>query len=578
MNMRRDQRHPWHRVASAAVLAVLVFASGPVAAQDADAEPVEEGASASIVAAFASCGTRFITQRARAEPEKGFGPADSALRSACRRELQAYAAALLPPDASPASVNGAARSILAQHRRRYRTLFDFVAAAEVKRRQAGVAAAAAGNPEPEGPVEDDSPAETAVTVPAPAPAPAPPPAVRAVSTRFIPLPPPRPRDLVPPAATPAAAGVAPEASTIELASTSHGSTATEGTGPLHTAVTRPASGASAAAHSPAPADPAMPPASTTVPPENRASARAAPSPAEPVGDRRAGASPQAGSAASEAGSPAIAAPTVALAVPPAPMTPAPVTPALQAPVLQTPVPVPPASLATPPVVAAPVVSAPETPAPQTPAPAPAIAAPAPMPPAQGWNRAPVSIGGTGVIDIEPPPFPTAPPTFVPAPAPSLAAGDAASRPQSADQAATSARPAIAPTTMAMLAPAVPVPGPGGAKVPVVPGTGEASEGVSRVARRAPSSDQLRLLDTAIGQHRVCLARAVLTTAGGTAASETVDSVLKACSDQQEARIARELDADGRMTPDTVQRVRQDVANVARSEAAELIGLLRGSSR
>ena len=99
--------------------------------------------------------------------------------------------------------------------------------------------------------------------------------------------------------------------------------------------------------------------------------------------------------------------------------------------------------------------------------------------------------------------------------------------------------------------------------------------MTRVARRAPSTEQLRQLDAAIGQHRVCLARAVLA-ATGSGGGDPLGSVLKACTEQQETRVAREIEADGPATPDMVQRVRQDVANVARSEANELMGLLRGS--
>jgi hypothetical protein len=41
-------------------------------------------------------------------------------------------------------------------------------------------------------------------------------------------------------------------------------------------------------------------------------------------------------------------------------------------------------------------------------------------------------------------------------------------------------------------------------------------------------------------------------------------------------VAREIDVDGSTTPDVVQRVRRDVAEVTRIEAVELMGLLRGT--
>lgn len=568
MNMRRDQRYSWQRQTAAAILSVFVVASWPAAAQDApEAEgpdAAEVGAPAAVISAFATCGTRYVTQRARTEPEKGFGPVDAGLRGACRRELQAYAAALVPPDASSSAVNAASRTIIAQHRRRFRTLFEFVSAAEVRRRQAEVAtasaAASAAAAEPDVQADDDSPAETAVTVPtAPAAAPAAPPApARTVSTRFIPLPPPRPRDLVPavPAAeVPAARSDAPQQ---DVASASHGATATEvavaqGEAPA----ARPALVPPVRAHVGLSGETAArPPAAAPVPLN-------APAPAE------------------IASSPIVGGPVAAVAAPGA---------ASGAPIAApSPVPAP----------------APVSP----PAPAPAVSATlqAPVPPtadgpAQGWQRAPVSIGGTGVIDVELPPFPTAPPAIAARPpetgrdttaaaAPPAPAGSEASAPMRVAELPASA----AAATMAGNAPgpaksAATPPGNAVAAIPSAPSAAlakpavrepataptEGSDGVTRVSRRAPTTEQLRQLDAAIGQHRVCLARAVLAATGGSAGADTLGSVLKACTEQQEARVARELEADGPATPDMVQRVRQDVANVARSEANELMGLLRGS--
>jgi hypothetical protein len=104
-------------------------------------------------------------------------------------------------------------------------------------------------------------------------------------------------------------------------------------------------------------------------------------------------------------------------------------------------------------------------------------------------------------------------------------------------------------------------------------TGEA---ITQVARQFPSSERVRLLDSAIGQHRVCLARAVLSVSGSKTTEDLLVSAMKACSEQQEARIAREFDVAGPVATETAQRMRSTVAAATRTEAMELITLLRGT--
>ena len=541
---------------------MFVLASWPAAAQDAEGpEVAEEGAPAAVISAFATCGTRYVTQRARTEPEKGFGPVDAGLRNACRRELQAYAAALAPPDSPASAVNAASRAIIAQHRRRFRTLFDFVSAAEVRRRQAEVAtasaAASAGATEAVAEAEDDSPAETAVTVPtAPVPAPSVPPAAaaRTASTRFIPLPPPRPRDLVP-ASTPTEPPVARlEAPKEDRAFGSHGATAPD-VALLQgdSSAAKPAPVPPAQAHvTPPGASVALPPAATTIPltrpaPADIATAPVTALPAAPAVEASAG-----------AGVSAVDAPT------------------------------PPKAEGASPSLSAALTAAPAVPLPSVDT------------SAQGWQRAPISIGGTGVIDVELPPFPTAPPAIaarsaetsqnkttsttptaapVPEPAAPVRIAQIPASAAAAGQAAIPADPVKSSAAPASMPAASGPPPTSGVQPPVrdsAAASVDTSGGVTRVSRRTPTTEQLRQLDAAIGQHRVCLARAVLSATGGATGQEAVGSVLKACADQQEARVARELEADGQTTPDMAQRVRQDVANVARTEATELIGLLRGT--
>ncbi len=109
-----------------------------------------------------------------------------------------------------------------------------------------------------------------------------------------------------------------------------------------------------------------------------------------------------------------------------------------------------------------------------------------------------------------------------------------------------------------------------------PSPGADSEGVSQIARRSPSPERVRLLDSAIGQHRVCLARAVLSVGASAPAQDVLSSVLRACAEQQEARIAREIDVAGPVAVEASQRVRASIAEATRAEAVELIGLLRGT--
>jgi hypothetical protein len=105
---------------------------------------------------------------------------------------------------------------------------------------------------------------------------------------------------------------------------------------------------------------------------------------------------------------------------------------------------------------------------------------------------------------------------------------------------------------------------------------DTGEGITQVARQTPSTERVRLLDSAIGQHRVCLARAVLSVSGNKTTEDVLVAAMKACSVQQEARIAREFDVAGPATTEAAQRMRNTVAAATRTEAMELITLLRGT--
>jgi hypothetical protein len=102
------------------------------------------------------------------------------------------------------------------------------------------------------------------------------------------------------------------------------------------------------------------------------------------------------------------------------------------------------------------------------------------------------------------------------------------------------------------------------------------ESITQVARQALPTDRVRLLDSAIGQHRVCLARAVLSVSGNKTTEDLLVSAMKACSAQQEARIAREFDVAVPATTEAAQRMRNTIAAATRTEAMELITLLRGT--
>jgi hypothetical protein len=105
---------------------------------------------------------------------------------------------------------------------------------------------------------------------------------------------------------------------------------------------------------------------------------------------------------------------------------------------------------------------------------------------------------------------------------------------------------------------------------------DTGEAITQVARQTPSTERVRLLDSAIGQHRVCLARAVLSVSGNKTTEDVLVAAMKACSVQQEARIAREFDVAGPATTEAAQRMRNTVAAATRTEAMELITLLRGT--
>ncbi len=513
------------------MLVIASLVAWPAAAQQADGEDseseVDTALTAGLVAAFAACGTRYMATKARAEPDKAFAAIEPGVRAACRQELMAYGRAVLAPGTSAADTSKAFRALQNQHRRQFKGTYDSVAAAEIRRRKTEVAAVSVGNPAPEDGAEDGAPERAGVQSASPAgpvsppqafPAPA---APRVQAQAFIPLPPPRPRDLVPPssvsapAALPAASAESvPESELPSEASRDVKASANPPPGTQPTGIVRAGPGSG-------PGE--LPPSPPTEPQLTASIGAAATAP------------PQAG-----ARMPAAVPQTVRAAPAPLPApteTAGPVSPA--PPIVVQPEPAQPkADAATTGTIVAAL--------PPSHAPSPPVEAPS-----SEWHRAPVTIGGLGAIGgTVTPPLPD-----------NVETAQARSTPEPPPRPATS---------IVTAAPFSPLP------AELAPPAADGGDSLTRIARRAPPPDRLRLLDAAIGLHRVCLARAVLSVSASSPSPETLSHVLRTCAEQQEARVAREIDVDGSTTPDVVQRVRRDVAEVTRIEAVELMGLLRGT--
>ncbi len=166
----------------------------------------------------------------------------------------------------------------------------------------------------------------------------------------------------------------------------------------------------------------------------------------------------------------------------------------------------------------------------SPAGEPSTAQPLGVPPAATpFERAPVSIGRVGGVL-----GPSAPESFPPAAKePSTSRSSTVPGPDSGARPGTKelqTQEASRPSMSAALDPRSSLPDPS-----------DAGREVTQIPRRPPTSagDRSRTADSVIGQHRVCLARAVLSTPMAAPRPDVLAQVLEACADQQEARVLRE---------------------------------------
>ncbi|WP_459628479.1 hypothetical protein [Alsobacter sp. R-9] len=596
-------------------------------------QPASPEAQRAALAALAACGVAHFTNQAKANPSRPYTAIESTLWTGCRVPFAAYRQTILPDGGSAEAGRRVMREGYQQIRRQLKAAYDEVAAAELKSRPAIAspslppAAGSANRGAPPSGVNEE-PAATEQ-----------PPATGEASPRLpafanVPLPPERPKDLP-------GAGSGPAADRGSMSDTAIAAPkrTNPAASPGRTDETQPVAADVATRRAPGPsADPVQAgrlpferPAATTagdgspsVVTRSEADGRAFSAPETATTPQAALPAPPASPPPGLLPIPPANAPAAARAVPgqqvasePSPAPQAEAAPDRTAASSALPV-APPSTTDQAPAAPRPdagsLAAGPseDRAAQETVASAGTVQAPGPGP----EGNAPVDEPGMpppgrGAAIAEMDDFPARPPTTIGSPTPRHLPGrprsgatdadapQAATAPQFATAPEVPAKPQVAPTPEVTPTPRVPTspsvadgvqdappqvpsaasPGQPERTASLPPGAGQQSVdegGTSTIGKTVTEVPSLTL-EAAVERHRVCMARAVISTMSATS-GDAVSGVMRACSDRQEQRVAMALKTrDPAPSATVIAEVRNAVEAATRAEARELIGLLRGGS-